>query len=99
MTIGVGNKLAPAVGGKGTLYVDDIRVCDSQCVPSMAQPLADLDDNCIVDYLDLDTLVGEWLLETDVDTTLTVDLNADDVIDLADFAVLADEWMELTLWP
>ena len=45
MTIGVGNKLAPAVGGKGTLYVDSIRVCGPECVPSEAQPLADFDDN------------------------------------------------------
>ena len=90
---------APGCNEQGTLYVDDMRVCGSMCVPSMAKPLADFDNNCIVNYADLDTLVGEWLLETDVDTTLTVDLNADDVIDLADFALLGDEWMELISWP
>ena len=65
----------------------------------MAQPLADFDDNCIVDYRDLDIMLAEWLDQASVDVTLTTDLNADDQINGIDMALLGNEWLDLVLWP
>jgi hypothetical protein len=66
MTIGTGNKTA---GGSGSLYFDDIRIYKSRCVPAMAKPAGDLNDDCMVDYLDVDILAGDWLLADEVITT------------------------------
>ena len=61
MYIGVGNRLAPQMGGTGTLYFDDIRVYKPRCFPSLAKPDAELSGDCVVDYADLQILLGEWL--------------------------------------
>jgi hypothetical protein len=42
-------------------------------------------------------MADQWL-ETGP-TTLTSDLNADNKVDLKDFALLAQAWLEETLWP
>ena len=62
MYIGTGNRNAPQIGGSGKFLIDDIRVYKSRCVPSMLKPAADLNNDCVVDYLDLDVLVNAWLL-------------------------------------
>ncbi len=62
MYIGLGNRTSPKVGGTGTIFIDDIRVYPSRCVPSMLKPAADLNDDCVVDYLDLEVLADDWLL-------------------------------------
>ncbi|UCG58117.1 MAG: hypothetical protein JSU70_01160, partial [Phycisphaerales bacterium] len=63
--IGVGNRLAPMVGGIGDLFIDDIRLYRPRCVASLLKPDADLSGNCVVDYLDVEMLSADWLL-TDV---------------------------------
>jgi hypothetical protein len=62
MYIGTGSKTNPVPGGTGSLYIDDIRLYIPDCVPSMAKPAADLDDDCTVGYLDLQTLTNNWLI-------------------------------------
>ncbi|UCG57850.1 MAG: carbohydrate binding domain-containing protein [Phycisphaerales bacterium] len=59
--IGVGNRLSPSIGGTGNLFVDDVRLYGPRCVASLAKPANDLNDDCVVDYLDLDIVVNEWL--------------------------------------
>jgi len=59
--IGVGNRNNPQAGGSGKLYIDDIRLYRRRCVPSLAKPAADLSDNCIVDYADVQIVSGQWL--------------------------------------
>ena len=59
--IGVGNRLAPQMGGTGTLYFDDIRLYRPRCVPSEAQPDIELSGDCVVDYADLEVLANAWL--------------------------------------
>jgi hypothetical protein len=59
--IGVGNRLAPQMGGTGTLYFDDIRLYRPRCVASKAKPAADLSGNCVVDYADVEILTEQWL--------------------------------------
>ncbi|UCG56428.1 MAG: hypothetical protein JSU70_16390 [Phycisphaerales bacterium] len=62
--IGVGNRLSPSVGGTGNLFVDDIRLYGPRCVASLLKPEASFNDDCIVDYLDLEIMAQSWL-ETD----------------------------------
>ncbi len=61
MYIGLGNRVSPKAGGTGTIYIDDIRVYLSRCVPSMGKPAADLSTNCVVDAADVDILANLWL--------------------------------------
>jgi hypothetical protein len=68
MYIGVGNRNAPTLGGSGMLYVDDIRLYQSRCLPSLAKPAGDFNNNCVVDYPDLDIMTDNWLI-TDYDVT------------------------------
>jgi hypothetical protein len=96
MYIGLGNRTTPKAGGTGTIFVDDIRVYPSRCVPSLAKPVADLSGNCIVDYADLDIMANDWLASG---AGLAADLRQDNVINFKDFAILADSWLEELLWP
>jgi hypothetical protein len=59
--IGAGNRITPALGGTGLMFVDDIRLYGPRCVASQLKPAGDLNDDCVVDYLDLDIVVNEWL--------------------------------------
>ncbi len=63
MYIGLGNRTSPTVGGTGKIYVDDIAVYPSRCVPSMGKPTADIAEpyDCKVGYEDLSMLAYEWL--------------------------------------
>jgi hypothetical protein len=61
MYIGFGNRVSPTAGGSGKLYIDDIRVYPSRCVPSKGKPAADLSGNCIVDYADVEIMTDQWL--------------------------------------
>jgi hypothetical protein len=96
MYIGLGNRTTPRAGGTGTIFIDDIRVYPSRCVPSMGKPAADLSGNCIVDHADLDIMANEWL---DKGVAAVADLDGDNDVDARDFAVLADAWIEQVLWP
>jgi len=96
MYIGLGNRTSPKVGGTGTIFIDDIGVYPSRCIPSKGKPAADLSGNCIVDYADLDIMANEWL---DKGAAVVADLDGDDDVDVKDFAVLADAWLEQVLWP
>jgi len=96
MYIGLGNRASPKAGGTGKIYIDDIRVYPSRCIPSMGKPAADLSGNCVVDYADLDILANEWL---DKGAAVVADLDGDDDVDLKDYAILVDAWLEQLLWP
>jgi hypothetical protein len=61
MYIGLGNRTNPTAGGGGKLYIDDIRVYRSRCVPSKVKPAADLSADCIVDYADVEIMTDQWL--------------------------------------
>jgi hypothetical protein len=61
MYIGLGNRVTPKAGGKGTIYIDDIRLYLPRCIASVLKPAADLSGNCVVDYLDLQIIANNWL--------------------------------------
>jgi len=101
MYIGLGIRPpgVPKAGGTGKIYIDDIRVYPSRCIPSLGKPAADLSGNCVVDYADLDIMAGQWLQTIPPAAALSADLNADKKVNFKDFAVLADAWLEQLLWP
>jgi len=49
-------------GGAGIVYFDDIRLYPPRCVPSLKKPDSDLDNDCDVDYDDLQIMVSNWLI-------------------------------------
>jgi len=57
--IGFGNRGSPTTSG-GTVYFDDIRLHPTRCVASFA-PEGDIDGDCEVDFVDVNTMVGDWL--------------------------------------
>ena len=48
-------------GGSGVVYFDDIRLYPARCRADVIQPGADLNDDCVVDYLDLQIIANQWL--------------------------------------
>jgi hypothetical protein len=62
MYIGLGNRTSPKAGGTGTIYIDDIRLYRSRCVPSIDKPAASFNNDCVVDYLDLQIMADDWLV-------------------------------------
>jgi hypothetical protein len=62
IAIGFGNETnITTKGGSGIVYFDDIVLYPSRCVTSLLQPKGDLDNDCDVDYADLDIMAGNWL--------------------------------------
>jgi len=61
MYVGLGSRTSPKAGGTGTIFIDDIRLYKSRCVPSIGKPAADLSGNCVVDQADVDILANLWL--------------------------------------
>jgi len=99
MTLGVGNKAAPASAGTGSMYFDDIRLHWPRCVPSQLQPVGDLNDDCVVNYSDIDEMAGEWLSIPAPGAELIADLDDDGDVDFGDYAELASTWLEERIWP
>jgi len=60
LTIRVGTKGETSAGVSGDMYVDNIRLYTTRCVPTEAQA-GDLDGDCVVDYNDIDVLKSYWL--------------------------------------
>ncbi len=61
MYIGLGNRTSPKAGGTGRVFIDDIGVYPSRCIPSIGKPAADLNSDCVVDAADVDILANLWL--------------------------------------
>jgi hypothetical protein len=74
-------------GGSGLMYFDDIRLYPPRCVPTRAKPAGDSNDDCVVDYEDLEIMRDNWLSVIPPRYTFI------------DFASLADNWLEEILWP
>jgi len=67
--IGLGDRENPIeAGGKGTIYIDDIRACPPRCVPAFAQMSGDIARpyDCTVDEKDIRVMAGDWLLEDEL---------------------------------
>jgi hypothetical protein len=92
LTVGVGTHSVST----GTIYVDDIRLYIPRCLPNLLKPLADFTNDCIVDYADLDIMAEQWLTSG---SNLEADVYYDNNVNLKDYTILADTWLEELLWP
>jgi len=80
-----GNQTVP--GGVGVVYFDDIRLY------ACFGPAGDINGDCVVDLIDLKIMCDEWLAQGDqLDADLYKD--EDSRVNLKDFAVLANSWLE-----
>jgi hypothetical protein len=69
ITIGFGDGSDPyPASGTGTVYFEDIRLYPPRCMPLLRKPAADFDNNCDVDYNDLEVVINNWLI-SDYDVT------------------------------
>lgn len=58
------------------IYVDDVRLYPSRCMPDIVKPAADFNNNCVVDMPDLEILSDNWLLAAyDVTVEAVADAN------------------------
>jgi len=73
MFIGVGDRSAPQPGGGGSLFIDDVRLYWPRCVPSLLKPVADVNDDCVVDYFDIEMMAADWLKTDYVVSTVAPD--------------------------
>ncbi|MFC1738139.1 hypothetical protein ACFL1G_03705 [Planctomycetota bacterium] len=55
---------------------------------------ADFDPDCDVDYNDLAILVEEWLQTSPEYTDIVPLPDGDEIVNMLDFALLADNWLE-----
>ncbi|MHC4476697.1 MAG: LamG domain-containing protein [Planctomycetota bacterium] len=58
--IGFGARGSETPGGDGLVYFDDIRLYPPRCVPEFG-PAADFSSDCIVDWVDVRIMAGQWL--------------------------------------
>jgi len=69
--LGFGNRNSPVAGSAGTVYIDQIFLYPSRCVPAINQG-GDIGyyewSNCQCDWYDAATLAGDWL---DANTIVT----------------------------
>jgi hypothetical protein len=62
IAIGFGDRDNPVAGGAGKVYFDDIRLYQERYVPDKVEPFtADFTGDGVVDFADLEIMVGDWL--------------------------------------
>jgi hypothetical protein len=59
--IGFGERGSLVQGSGGWVYFDDIRLYPPTCVPSEAQPELDWNNDCIVDFGEIQIMADDWL--------------------------------------
>jgi len=59
--IGFGERGNTVPGGSGNVVFDDIWLYPPTCVPSRRKPEYDLNDDCIVDFGDIELIANDWL--------------------------------------
>ncbi|MHC4676548.1 MAG: LamG domain-containing protein, partial [Planctomycetota bacterium] len=65
LVIGFGERNGSQAGGTGYVWFDDIRLYQSTCRPDKIKPEGDLNNDCTVDFGDVEIMADEWL-EADV---------------------------------
>jgi hypothetical protein len=96
ISLGFGTRGNIQPGGGGLVFFDDIRLYKPRCIPELAQPEGDLNDDCVVDLPDVEMLASQWLTSG---PDIEGDLDADEMVDLKDFAIMGDAWLDEVLWP
>jgi hypothetical protein len=86
---GIGNRTNPVAsgGGKGFVFIDDIELLAySVCIPGSVA--GDLNEDCTVNYDDLEIMCNEWLT-----AGVHADISADGTVNFIDFKILANNWL------
>jgi len=81
--IGVGDRDNPQPDGAGSLYIDDIRLYPSRCMPEYG-PAGDLTNDCLIDYQDVQAMANNWLAAgsaDDADPLVEYTFNSNDLTD------------------
>jgi hypothetical protein len=73
ISIGFGDKNNPQPSGSGTMFFDDIRLYPARCMPELLQPAMDLNNDCVVDYLEFEMAAVDWLKSDSVVATVAPD--------------------------
>ncbi|MHC4456951.1 MAG: hypothetical protein ACYS0I_07630 [Planctomycetota bacterium] len=86
-------------GSTGQIYYDDIRLYVPRCIPEYTRQFGNIVDpeediDCFVDYWDLGLMGDEWLT-----SGIKADIVDDDNVNFVDFAILANNWLRMVLWP
>jgi hypothetical protein len=85
-------------GGLGAVFFDDIRLYSRRCIPDFASA-ADLTDDCVVGAEDFAVLGSQWRQSSGSPSADIAPQPPDGVVDWLDLAVLANGWLEESLWP
>jgi hypothetical protein len=86
-------------GGWGVVYFDDIRLYPPRCVPSLAKPIADFDNNCLVDFDDFTVLGNQWMQSPGSPSADIAPEVPDGVVDWLDLDAFVQAWLKEELWP
>ncbi len=62
LSIGFGTPGNTQPGGGGLMFFDDIRLYKPRCVPTLAKPALDFNNDCLVSMPDLEVLTDNWLI-------------------------------------
>jgi hypothetical protein len=73
LAIGLGDRTNPQAGDSGKLYFDDIRLYRPRCIPWLLKPSADLNNDCLVNWLDLELMAADWLQSDSTAATVAPD--------------------------
>lgn len=78
----------------GIIYIDPILIHQQRCL-GVNEPMADFNDDCEVNMLDLKDIAQNWLNSGPIGDT-----NSDNSVNLPDLANLASDWIgAFALWP
>jgi hypothetical protein len=87
----------------GTIYSDDIRIYPPVCRADFAKTFGDINNDCAVDLADIRIMADNWLAQGQaVDPAVNLSLNDfpdQEIINLKDFAIIANHWLTTSLWP
>jgi hypothetical protein len=72
-------------GASGRLHFDDIRLYPSRCVASLRKPQGDINNDCVVDYKDIEIMANDWLVN---DYTIAVSATPPSNADLVAYYTL-----------
>ena len=99
IVIGIGDEGSAAPGGSGTLYFDDIRLYTPRCIAARRSAdfaKVDLEEDCRIDYADLEILAETWL---EADFFDHAKAQGDERINFKNYAEMLKSWRDTEEWP
>ena len=89
--IGVGEPVNPEPGVPlgGQVYFDDIELTKHKCVFTLGQRRADLNEDCVVDWNDVEIMAKKWLH----DYCFVADMDLNGEVNFKDYVIMSDSWL------